>query len=718
MNKKLWYNSKAEVWEEALPIGNGKIGAMVFSGTSRDTIQITEETLWSGRPNMVTYQHNIDEIKEIRELVDKGEFALATKKTSESMCGAQSQAFNSYGNIFIDVSWLSRDVSDYRRELDLETGVVKTTYVQGNREFTKEYFSSLADDVIVVKIKASKPSHFHIYQAVELENTTSCDIEKGIVTAIGKCPTDESLVGSVVLHEKDKESIHFCSRIKLITDDIKYFGGNSLWVEKGTELMILFSLKTSFNGYDKMPVSEGKEYIEASLEAVENASKYSYEELKERHIEKYKSFFDRVDLKIDGEDFDNIPTDERIKRAGDGAVDNGLVSMLFDFSRYLLISSSQPETQPINLQGIWNHMVFPLWRSNYTMNINTEMNYWTAETVNLPECHMPLLEMLKDFAKKGNNFGFRGWSAWHNTDIWRFNHEATTGVLWGYWQMGGFWIARHIWEHYLHTRDINFLKEYYPIMVGATEFLEDWMYEDKDGKLKTCPSTSPENEFFDGDEKCAVYKGSAMDMAIIYDVFDKTIKIADILGENSEHFRKILSKLAPVKIGKDGRILEWGEELPECEFGHRHISHLYGFYPADVLKGEEYEEAVRKSLDFRLEHGGGHTGWSNAWIANVFARLKNSEKVMEHIRNMFKKSIFPNLFDSHPPFQIDGNFGIASAICEALIQDHNGSIELIPAIPDEWESGEVHGFVTRTGEIIDFKWKNKKAEIISVKPVK
>lgn len=717
MDKKLWYDKKAETWEEALPIGNGKIGAMVFSGSVCDKIQITEETLWSGTPDMISGEHSLDEIQEIRELVNKGEYALATQKTSDTMLNVQSQAFLSYGHLYIDIPWRKSETEHYRRELDMGNGIVRTEFKIDDNEFTKEYFTSLADDVLVINLKSKKPVNYHIYQAVDLESSSSCDTDLGIVTTIGKCPSSVSSIRMVAEHDNSIETIHFCSRMKIITDNIQFCGGNSLWGDRVTNVTLLFSLKTSFNGYNKKPVSEGKEYVNASLLAIENASKYSYDELKERHISKYKGYFDRVELKIDGESYDNIPTDRRIKQAAEGTVDNGLVNLLFDFSRYLLISSSQPGTQPNNLQGIWNDKLLPPWHSNYTMNINTEMNYWTAERCNLPECHLPLLEMLKDFAEKGNHFGLRGWSAWHNTDIWRFNYEATNGVLWGYWQYGGFWILRHIWEHYLHTRDVEFLKEYYPIMIGATEFLEDWLYEDENGTLLTCPSTSPENEFVVNGEICAVNKGSAMDMSIIYDVFDKTIKAAEILGENSTHLKEVMTKLSPVKIGKDGRILEWGEELTEKELGHRHISHLYGFHPSDILQGPEYEEAAKKSLEVRLQNGGGHTGWSNAWIANVFARLKDGKNVSVHIYNMFKKSIYPNMFDAHPPFQIDGNFGIAAAICEALIQDQSGEIELIPAIPDEWESGEVKGFVTRTGEIIDFKWKNKSAEITSKKSV-
>lgn len=716
MNKKLWYNKEAKIWEEALPIGNGRIGAMVFSGTISDKFQINEDTLWSGYPGMETRKHSMEEIYNIRELVKNKKYSEATDATSDIMFGIHSQGYLSYGNLFIDINTDKADISDYIRELDMENAVVRTKFNLNGKTVCKEVFVSFTDDILVVNIKSEEPLNYHIYQSVELENKAY--FKNGVVTCEGRCPTDVSQYTQTVEYDDAKESIHFCSRIKVLTNDTQYNGGNSLWVDKSKNITILFSIKTSFNGYDKMPVTQGKEYIMSSLELLNNAEEYSYEELKGRHIKEYKKYFDRAEIKIDGESFDNIPTDERIKNAARGTVDNGLVTLLFDFSRYLTISSSMPGTQPANLQGIWNYKVIAPWHSNYTMNINTQMNYWPTETCNLAECHMPLMKMLKEFSEKGNNFGLRGWSSWHNSDIWRFNYEATKGVLWGFWQMGGFWSVRHIWEHYLHTRDVDFLKEYYPVMTGAAEFLEDWMYEDEDGKLITCPSTSPENRFIYDGNLCAVCKGSAMDMSIIYDLFDKTAKAADVIGEDSTHFKEIISKLAPVKIGKDGRILEWGEDLEESEPGHRHMSHVYGFHPADIFTDEKYTNAVREVLRVRLENGGGHTGWSNAWICVVYARLKEGKKVMEHIRNMFRKSIYPNMFDAHPPFQIDGNFGIGAAICEALMQSHKEEIELIPAIPEEWKSGEVRGFVTRTGEIIDFRWENNKTEILKIKPYK
>ncbi len=705
MQKRLWYDKPASEWVEALPVGNGRIGAMIYSRQCDDIIQINEDTLWTGYPDKEKRKHSIDEIKKIRQLVKEEKYYEATQAASESMLNITSEKYIPYGNIHVDILGSECKTENYKRELDMCEGIVKAEYIHNGSRVVKESFVSLKDDVLVIHIKSEKHKIFHIYQSVFTDSkiTSAGDTMR----VIGRCPTNNSME-----YEDNAESVHYCTMLKArINKNDGYFqtGGNSMSIVDPHEVTFIFAIKTSFNGYNKMPVSEGAEYIEACQEVINESNKYSYEELKARHIEEYKKFFDRVELEIDGESFDDIPTDKRIENVADGVVDNGLVTLLFDYGRYLMITGSHKGSQPMNLQGIWNDKMFPPWSCNYTMNINTQMNYWIAETCNLPECHMPFLNMIKELSEKGNNFGLSGWSSWHNSDLWRFNYEASNGVLWGYWQMGGFWSVRHIWEHYLHTRDRKFLEEYYHVMCGAADFLSEWMYENNEGYYVTCPSVSPENEFYFKGERCAVCEGSAMDMSIIYDLFDKLIKASDVLGCECGKYKDIFKKLVPVKIGNDGRILEWGKEFEETELWHRHISHLYGLFPSDIWSDKpEYIVAAEKSLQVRLDNGGGGTGWSNAWIANVYARLKNGEKVMHHIRHMFKKSIYPNMFDAHPPFQIDGNFGICSAICEALMQSHTGKTELLPALPNEWKSGKVKGFVTRNGEVISFEWKDGK----------
>ena len=698
MMKKLFYTHWAKTWNEALPLGNGHLGAMVYGGPVRDTFALNEDTLWSGSPCLEEPRQSMADIHAIRELVAVGDYVGADKLAAQTMHGLRSQAYMPYGKLFAEICATSAKVEDYRRELDLEQGVSVTEYLLGGNLVKKTAFVSLADDVLVLHIQSKKPVTVQFYEAVDLEH--SCCGKENMLTVSGRCPTHVYTPDTIIYD--DRESVHFFSTLKILSDKPGLCSGGACRVEKTTELTALFSLCTSFNGFDKQPVSQGKEYINACRGRIAAAEALGYPQLLQRHVEKYCQQFDRVSLTLEGEDLDYIPTDERIRAVAAGAVDNKLTELLFDYARYLTIAASQPGSQPMNLQGIWNDQIMPPWHCNYTININTEMNYWHTERCGLPECHMPLMDMLRDFRSRGNVFGLRGWSAWHNTDLWRFHHVATRMTLYAYWPMGGAWLCRHIWEHYVHTRDQVFLEEYYPIVEEAAAFLEDWMYE-KDGYLTTCPSTSPENQYRFGGEAVAVCEGSAMDMQIIRDLFDKLIRMGKLLGKDTAHYEDILCKLKPVLCGQDGRILEWGQPFEEVEPGHRHISHLYGFYPADVLT---CREAVKKTLQTRLENGGGQHGWSNAWIANIYARLEDGEEVMRYIQNMFARSIYPNLFDAHPPFQIDGNFGICAAICEALIQDHTGEVKLLPALPKAWATGEVRNFVTRTGKRISFCWKD------------
>ncbi len=699
--KKLWYKNEAYAWNEALPIGNGRIGAMVFGGAVYDRLVLNEETLWSGQPDLYTHEHNMKDVERIRALVADKKYAEAQEKTSEIMPGYTSQSYLSYGELNIDITPAPSGISDYRRELDMERGITKITYKIGGTDVEKTVFVSLVDDVIVYHVKASNPLEFRIRDGCELSHTVAT--EGDVIKISGRCPTFVDYDTRKMYIDENTESIPFTSMTKVFTkgEKAEVYGMYSLHADRATEMMVISTIKTGFAGYNKMPMSEGKDHEAECRATLDAACAFSFDELLLRHETEYKKYFDRVDIKIEGEDYESEPTDERIKKAGEGRVDNVLVTKLFDFGRYLTICGAGG-TQPMNLQGIWNERLVSPWNCNYTVNINTEMNYWHAETCDLGEFVLPLINMVKDLSERGNHFGLRGWSCFHNTDIWRFNYEATKKPLWGFWQMGGFWLARHIWEHYVHTRDEKFLEEYYPILEGALNFLCDWMYE-KDGSLTTCPSTSPENYFLSNGERCAVTEGAAMDLEIILDLFDKTVKAGEILGKDVSEYKATMARIKRPKIGDDGRLLEWGEPFDEAEPGHRHISHLYGFYPSDVL-GEEYSDAVSKTLKYRLAHGGGHTGWSNAWIANVYARLGDGEGVMSSIRNMFARSIYPNMLDAHPPFQIDGNFGICAAVCEALLQSDADGVRLSPAIPAEWKHGEVRGLVARTGERVSFKW--------------
>lgn len=708
--KKLFYTEPARIWNEALPLGNGRMGAMVYSDPFYDCLALNEDTLWSGAPAEDTKQ-SMQVIEEIREQAAAGNLIEADRLAKQTMHSFQTQAYMPYGKLYIQLLSEKADISDYSRTLDLEQGIAASSFLLNGNRIKKTLFTSLADDVLVIHLQSEKPISVKFFEAVDLEHSSRS--QGNILLVTGRCPT--TVAWPDVTDYDDRESIHFASALQLFSDGNTVFGGGgSCHATGATRVTALFSICTSFNGFDKMPVSQGREYIQRCRDILTRAAQMDYAQLLQRHVEKYRAQFDRVSLELEGEDFSHIPTDQRIRDAAAGKTDNKLTELLFDYARYLTISGSQPGTQAMNLQGIWNQNVIPPWRCNYTININTQMNYWPTEICNLPECHEPLMQMLRQLRSRGNVFGLRGWAAWHNTDLWRFHNEASGETLYGYWQMGGFWLCRHIWEHYIHTRDLGFLREYYPVMEEAAWFLEDWMIE-KDGWFTTCPSSSPENQYEINGQVGAVCEGSAMDMQIIADLFDKLIRMGKLLNKDTDHYEAIYRRLKPTLLGEDGRILEWGQALPEKELGHRHISHLYGFHPSDVLSYESYGEAVRKTLESRLAHGGGHTGWSNAWIANVYARLGDGEATQACIQK-YIQTCYPNLLDAHPPFQIDGNFGICAAICEALMQDHTGQIRLLPALPRQWHSGAVRGFIARTGQTVSFRWADGKLTDVEIQP--
>lgn len=726
--KLIRYTQAAHNWNEAIPLGNGHVGAMMFSGTSLDRIQLSEDTLWSGHPDPDPKAFDTSALPEIRRLIEQKRYDDAQKKISDAMPDSHSQGFLTAGEIFIETASMDSQANSYSRTLDLESAVLHDEFTVPPRfvrsgepaaiRHERESFLSAKDDVLVYRMRADVPQDFRISTGCDFKNTVGGEYRHSPIgesffhqknldyltmTLDGICPTVANTYESDVHYEE--ESVHYRIAIRIVPGECRnfYHSGAAIWLNGCSSFTMYVAIRSSFNGYNRMPVSEGKEYRQSALNLVNRAARYGFDALLARHTEEYRQYFDRVELNLG--DAPELPTDLRMENPTD---DPALAALLFDFGRYLLISSSRPGTQAANLQGIWNRIPIAPWAGNYTMNINTQMNYWPAEACALPECHEPMFRLIHELAENGNTMGYHGWCSFHNSDIWRYSLPSTDGVVWGFWLMGGFWSARHLWEHYQYTLDREFLAEAYPVFTGALDFLKDWMIE-KDGMYTTCPSTSPENNFLSDGKQCAAAEGSAMDLSIIRELLNYTKQAADILGIDFSPYADLDRRLKPLTVGKDGRLLEWGEELAESEPGHRHVSHLYGVYPGQLITADStYYDAARKSLDYRLEHGGGHTGWSNAWIACLFARFHDGERANGCILNMFRKSIYKNMFDAHPPFQIDGNLGITAAMTEMLLQSHEEDgtwvVEILPALPAAWKKGSVRGLRTRGGLRVSIRW--------------
>ena len=717
---RLFYETWAQNRNEALPLGNGRIGAMIYGHPYTDCLALNEETLWSGAPESPAETYDPEVLSQARELIAREEYAAAEALLNEKlMRGVRTQTYLPLGKLRFELNHQRLlEVDSYRRELDLPTGIhssvssilCRQNSIDARLETVchrREAFVSLSDDVLVYHFESDTPISANVWLDLQLPGEVT--YQNGRIHATGRCPTayDEYDRDNVLPLDPERESIPYTVTVAFQADGGIRGEGRSICLRGVRNATVLLSVATGFAGFDRQPISQGLDHAAIAEEKLSAALTRSYEELKARHIAAFSGQFSRTSLVIGNGEPNSLPTDQRLRRFRKGEADPGLAALLFDYGKYLTISSSQPGGQATNLQGIWNEDPVAPWNSNYTTNINTQMNYWATEMMDLPECHIPLMELTRELASRGNNYGFRGWCAAHNTDLWRFNRMATRYCLYGLWDLGGIWLARHIYDHYRYTGDQEFLREYMDVLRGIYDFLEDRLTQDAQGRLILSPSTSPETRFLHKGAFCAVTGSAAMDQQIIDDYLQYMEQLEPLVGGNPERYRKMREKLLPLSVSGDGRLLEYGRELEETEDCHQHLSHLYGLCPGDTIHpGTPLGDAARKALDARIAKGGGVNGWANIWTGICYARFGDGEKAGQRVDFMLRHTVYPNLLNICPPFQIDGNFGVCALICEMLVQGDSENFRLLPAIPASWKEGHVLGLRLPGGKKLSFSWKD------------